>query len=435
MYENFCFNGEDSVYEVASRLYKYVEPRRALELLVDGVEPKTLDMDVRKALGMVLADNVYSPVDRPWTNLSHVDGFAVRVEDIKSASSSNPVKLKIAVGVNSRNAHGYRIRSGEAVYVETGYPIPEGANAVIPVEAVRVEGNYVYVYTSVREGYNVTVQGSDVRKGQLIACKGTQITPALQKLLIDLGVQVVRVYRKPVFTVYGVGDELVDEVAPPSTTRIPNSSAYMVKGVLEYYGVTVREIGILPDNPEAIIEAASKALENSDVVVTIGGVSMGPRDYTWTALKEKLKATRYFRGLRVQPGRATSGLRVKNKIIVNLPGLPQSTLVGLVFILLPLANYLKGLGAHIELPYTMAKNKETVRIEKYPSFKRIRYVKLCNGYAEIIASTDSYYVRPIATTDGFTIIPPDKTVVKEGEEVKVYHLPPIHTIKTIDKLP
>ncbi len=423
------------MYEVVSRLYKYVEPRKALELLVNGVKPETLDMDVRKALGMVVAEDVYSPVDRPWTNLSHVDGFAVRVEDIRGASSSNPAKLKIVEEVDSRNAHEHRIRSGETVYVETGYPIPEGANAVIPVEAVRVEDNYVYVYTSVREGYNVTVRGSDVRKGQLIARKGTQITPALQKLLIDLGVQVVRVYRKPVFTVYGVGDELVDEVVPPSTTRIPNSSAYMVKGVLEYYGVTVRETGILPDNPEAIVEAISKALENSDVVVTIGGVSMGPRDYTWTTLKEKLKAARYFRGLRVQPGRATSGLRVKDKVVVNLPGLPQSTLVGLVFILIPLANYLRGLGASIELPYTIAKSKETVRIEKYPSFKRIRYVKLRNDYAEILASTDSYYVKPIAATDGFTIIPPGKTVVKEGEEVKVYHLPPIHTIKTTDKLP
>lgn len=423
------------MYDLSRRLYKYVEPRRALEILVNGLKPSIMEVDVRKSHGMVLAEDVYSPIDRPWTNLSHVDGFAVRVEDVRSASSVNPVKLKVVEGVDSRNAHNYRIGRGEAVYVETGYPIPEGADAVIPVESVRVEEGYVYVYANVGKGYNVTPRGGDVSRGEIIARRGTVVTPALQKLLIDLGIPSVKVYRKPVIMVYGVGDELVEDVVPPSTTMIPNSSAYMVKGVLEYYGGVVEKTSILPDNPGVIAETISQDLEEADIVVTIGGVSMGPKDYTWTTLVEKLGATSYFRGLRVQPGRATSGLRVRDKVIVNLPGLPQSTLTGLVFILIPLVNYLRGIGAYIKLPYTKAKNKETTRIEKYPGFQRVRYVELSNGYAKILSDIDSYYVKPIALADGFTIIPPGKTLVKEGEEVKVYHLPPLHNIRIADKLP
>lgn len=424
-----------SYIDVRSKLYRYLDPREALNLLVEGIERRTITLDIREAQGKVLAENIYSPVDRPWTDLSHMDGFAIKSKDVMGARSTSPVKLRIVKGVDSRNAHRYTLRGGEAVLVETGYPIPKGADAVIPIESVRVEEEYIIVYSSVKPGHNITPKAGDVAKGELIATKGTIISPALQKLLIDLGVKEVEVYDDPRVIIAGIGDELVDDVFAPTTSKMPSSSTYMVKGVLEYYGARVEDIVILPDNPDIIVGKIKEWLNHVDIVVTIGGVSMGPRDYAWISLRERLGVDKYFRGLKVQPGRATSGLRIGGKVVVNLPGLPQSTLVGLVFILIPLVNYLRGVGAHIKLPYTIAKNKETVRIEKYPGFQRVRYVELDNGYAKILAEIDSYYVKPIALANGFTIIRPGKTVVEKNEEIKVYHLPPIHNMKAVEKIP
>jgi len=421
--------------DVLSRLYRYLTPSEALRILIEGLGRREHLIDVRRALGKVLAEDVYSPIDRPWTNLSHVDGFAVHSKDTLGATSTSPTKLRVVEGVDPRNAHEYSLKNGEAVFVETGYPIPKGADAVIPVEAVKVVDKYILVYSSVKPGFNITPKAGDIGRGKLVARKGTVITPALQKLMIDLGIRNVKVYDNPKVVVIGVGDELVDEVIPPTTSKIPNSSTYMVKGILNYYGANVVKTMILPDDPEKLVNEIKELANNVDVVVTIGGVSMGPRDYTWISLKEKLGVAKYFRGLRIQPGRATSGLRISDSVVINMPGLPQSTLASLVFILLPLINYLRGIGPYIKLPYTIAVNKRKVKIRKYPSFHRIRYVTLEDKYAEVVAETDSYYASPIALTDGFTIIPPGKTIIDENEEIKVYHLPPIHEIPYSDVLP
>lgn len=421
--------------DVKSRLYRYLSPSIALRILVEGLGRREYLIDVRRALNKVLAEDVYSPIDRPWINLSHVDGFAVYSKDTLGATSTRPIKLRVVEGVNSRNAHEYSLKNGETVFVETGYPVPEGADAVIPVEAVKVVDNYVLVYSSVKPGFNITPKAGDVGKGELIARRGTIITPAIQKLMMDLGIRNIRVYDNPRVVVIGVGDELVDEIVPPTTSKIPNSSTYMVKGILEYHGANIVDTMILPDDPERIVNEVRGLVNNVDVVVTIGGVSMGPKDYTWKSLKEKLGAAKYFRGLRIQPGRATSGLRIGNSVVINMPGLPQSTLASLVFILLPLINYLRGIGLYIKLPYTIAVNKRKVEVKKYPSFHRIRYVTLQDKYAEVVAETDSYYISPIALTDGFTIIPPGKTIIDKNEEIKVYHLPPVHEVPYSDILP
>ncbi|WFO74684.1 molybdopterin molybdotransferase MoeA [Desulfurococcaceae archaeon MEX13E-LK6-19] len=413
--------------DVLERLYKYMDPREAVNVLASGLGPIGVEeVDIRNAVGRILAEDIVASTSRPWTDLSHVDGFAVRSVDTSTASSRSPVKLKIVRNVDSRNAHNYKIKEGEAVFVETGYPVPEGADAVYPIESVRVGEDFILVFRPARSGENIIHKGSDVKTGTLIAQRGTRITPLLQKLLIDLGIPCVKVYKKPRVAIVPTGDEIVDEVVAVSTGKIPMSSAYLLRNVLEYWGCSISSVVKARDEPREIINVIDSLLEGNDIIVSIGGVSMGPKDYSWITLYKHYKPEKYVRGIKVHPGRSTSGLRVNDKIVVNLPGLPQSTISGLIFLLLPIITRLQG-GNEFKLPYIDVLLKETIEVKAYPAFYRVRLAEIDYETMEAIvhAKTESYNVYPLVKADGFTVIPPRKTIVEKGSNIKVFYLEPL----------
>lgn len=417
------------MYSVLDRLYRYVDPRRAVEILAPsssilGVE----EIDVRDSLYRVLASDITSPAPRPWANISHVDGFAVRSSDTCGASSSNPVLLRLVKEVDSRSAHEYRLKPGETVFVETGHPVPEGADAVYPVESTRVIGDNVAFFKPARSGENIIPRGSDVGEKTVVARRGERITPALQKLLMDLGIPAVEVYEKPRVTIVSVGSELVDKAVPASTGKIPASSAYLVESILTYWGCNVVGTVKAFDEPGDIAEKTINALEKSHVVVSIGGVSMGPRDHTWTTLYRFFKPSRFFRGVKIHPGRSTSGMLVDQKIIVNLPGLPLSTVSGLVLVLIPLIHKL--MDVVFKLPYIEVYVKNTVYFKLYRPFHKFRLVDLdYESMQAVIHDVDSYHVYPLVKADGFTLVPPGVDKVVEKTLLKTYFLEPLFSYK------
>lgn len=411
-----------------SKLYKYMRPEVVVEHLVAGLRRRSETVDVRNSLGRFLAEDVRAPVARPWTHISHVDGFAVRSADTSGASSSSPAVLRLVEGVDSRNAHLYELRQGEAVYVETGYPLPSGADAVIPVEATKVEGGRVYIFRPVSPGQDVFPKGADVEEGALIARAGTKVTPMLRKLLIDLGIPEVKVFARSRVALFPVGDEIVDEVVPPTTSKIPNSSGYAVADAIRYYGGEVVHTKILPDDPATIRDEVAAVIDDVDLVVTIGGVSLGPRDRTWSAIKEAVKARWSFRGIMTHPGRVTSGIALDGAAVINLPGLPQSTFTGTLFVLIPVLRYLQGQEPVPRYPSITLVHRGEYVAREYISFRRLRFVSIDReaGEARIYPRKGSYYVSPMALSDGVTIIPPGKESIGDGEEIRVWFPPPFY---------
>ncbi len=410
------------------KLYKYVEPKKAVEILTQPVKPtKSMEMDIREACFHTVAEDIYSPIDRPWINISHFDGFAVRSSDTREASSSKPVKLKVISEVDSRNAHLYTLGEKEAVYVETGYPFPVNADAVVPVEAVKHQGDHIFVYSPVNPGFHVISVSGDVSKGELILRKGAIITPAIQNLLISLGINRVLVHRPPKTAVVAIGSELTDEVVVPSTTKIPASSTYMVENTIKYYGGVIVEKTIVGDDKREIIETVYRLLDIADLIITIGGVSLGPKDLTWTSIYEEFKPHYYVRGIKIHPGRATSGFNINRRVIVNLPGLPQSTFTGLVTVVLPILNYMLGRGLELKLPFIKARSKRRYIVKEYPSFYRLRFAIVDNeGVDLIVDNNSSYFIKPIALSNGFTVIPPNKTIIEENEELQIFTPQPFY---------
>lgn len=411
-----------------SKLYKYMRPEDVVKRLISGLRRRPEVIDVRESLGRFLAEDVRAPVARPWAHISHVDGFAVRAADTSGASSTSPAVLRLVEGVDSRGAHLYEIRPGEAVYVETGYPLPAGADAVIPVEATRVEGGKVYVFRPAKPGQDVFPKGADVEEGALIARAGTRVTPMLRKLLIDLGIPEVKVFARSRAALFPVGDEIVDEVVPPTTGKIPNSSGYAVADAIRYYGGDIVHTKILPDDPATIRDEVAAVIGDVDLVVTIGGVSLGPRDRTWSAIMEGVEARWSFRGIMVQPGRVTSGIALDGAAVINLPGLPQSTFSGSLFVLIPVLKHLQGQEPVARYPSTALTHRGEYVVKEYSSFRRLRFVSIDKeaGEARIYPRKGSYYVSPMALSDGVTVIPPGKVVVGDGEEIRVWFPPPFY---------
>ena len=423
---------EDSLF----RLFKYSDPNTVLDMFKPYLSPCISEIDVRYALGYVLAEDIYSPIDRPFIDISHVDGYAIRSIDTQGASSMKPIKLKVVKGVDPRNAHKYTIKEGEAVFVETAYPLPVGADAVVPVESVKRKGDMIYVYREIKSGLDVFRKGSDFKKGEKIASKGDYINLSIQKALMDLGIKYVKVFCRPRIAIIGVGSELTDEIVTPSTSKITASSSFFLKHILEYYGAKIAYMGLAKDDPNDLISKINYLLRKRiDLIITIGGVSMGPKDFTWITIYQFYRPRIFFRGLKAHPGRSTSGTLVEGTPIINLPGLPQSTLSGTLFIILPIINYMAGHGFSVKLPFIDVRIDDDYVFDKYVGFYRLRFLKIDynKNRASIIRGLGSYHVSVFIKSNAFTIIKPGVKTIPKGEKIRAYYLEPIYNYDNLTK--
>ncbi|MCD6301068.1 MAG: molybdopterin molybdotransferase MoeA [Staphylothermus sp.] len=418
----------------ARKIYRHIDLNKVYEMIKNNVKTtNVISIDVRKSTGYILAEDVYSPFDRPAYDISHVDGYAIRYEDLSEASGEH-VKFKIVKGINSRKAHKYEIGKGEAVFVETGYPLPRGADTVIPIEDTVLMEDYVMIPKKYRRGEHVFRKATDYKKGELIIKKGTRITPFMIKALLDLGIGEIKVYRKPCIIVYSVGDELVDEPFSNEEWKLPMSTKYLDRHVIEHYGGQVIDEIKLPDDPRTIASSIREELERADLLITIGGVSMGPKDHTWITLYEEFKPKYYWRGTKIHPARSLSGLIIGEKLVINQPGLHQSSFSALFFVIVPVINYLQGLTLEPNYPYTIARIKNDYINKKYINHYRLRPAKVSGEEAQIINAKGSYYLKPILESNGFIVLKPGIDHLKTGEPTRIYYFPPINHPQTYNVL-
>ncbi|MET1159488.1 MAG: molybdopterin molybdotransferase MoeA [Thermoprotei archaeon] len=413
--------------EVKEKKYKHIPLTRLYELLANSVNRVDTEyVDPRYALGRVLAEPVYAKYDRPLKDISHVDGFAVNTSDTIYASQYNPAKLRLVKGVDPRNADTYTLKRGETVFIETGYPLPSGANGVVPVENATIVDDYIRLTKPALPGNHVFRRATDFRRGEEVLPAGTRITPLTVKVLLDLGYEKIRVYRKPRVAVLSIGDEISDEPYNPETGRLPASTMYLVKYSLEYYGADVFYTDILPDNPSIIVKTIRELLGRADAIITIGGVSMGPRDHTWISLYRELNPSKWWRGVKLVPGRSCSGLIVNGKPVINQPGLHQGSFNTLIMITTPLINYMQGLVLEPRYPAIDTVLATDLSVTRYIDHHRVVYLEIRDEYAVQIENPGSYYLKPLIRSDAFTVLDPGIERIRRGSHIKAYFYPPIH---------
>jgi molybdopterin molybdotransferase len=307
----------------------------ALALVLERVRALPAeDVPLEAAHGRVLAEAAAALVDLPPFPSSAMDGFALRTGDTPGVL---PIAAWIAAG---RPAPG-PLEPGTAMAIATGGVVPDGADAVVPIELVRADEQRVEVPEPVPRGANVRPRGGDTRAGDTVVPAGVRLGPARIGALAAAGIASVRCSRSPRVAVLATGTELVSPGEPLGPGQVYEANAALVRAGLEADGAVVRLVPRVSDDEAAHRAALEDGLAD-DVLVTSGGVSVGPHDLVRSVAAE-LGVEEVLRGVAVKPGKPLFvGVRGET-LVFGLPGNPVSSLVGLELFVRPAVRALQGL--------------------------------------------------------------------------------------------
>ena len=313
---------------------------QAVAIVGDAAPPLGSErVSIGEAHRRVLAEPVVARVDSPPSDVSAMDGYAIREEDLLLL----PARLRMIGESFAGSGFGGSVSPGCCVRIFTGAPVPKGADRVVIQEVVRREDEVAVIDEYPCAARHVRSRGSDFQKGALLLEAGTRV--GYRELVAAAGADlaVLAVWRRPTVVILGTGDELA---APGSAAEkpgaIPESVSFGVAALADEWGASVRERVHLPDNLKAMEKAAARALDEADLVVVTGGASVGEKDYA-KAMFESQGLELLFSKVAIKPGKPVWLGRVKGKLVMGLPGNPSSALVTARLLLAPLIAGLSGL--------------------------------------------------------------------------------------------
>jgi len=288
---------------------------------------ETESLPLAQASGRVLADDCVSAIDVPGHDNSAMDGYALSAADLE-ANSSLKIVQRIAAG-----EVGGRLNPGEAARIFTGAPIPPGADAVVMQENCAVAGDELSVLKKVRSGENLRKAGGDVQSGALVLPRGHRLRPQDIGLLASIGLETVCVRRRLKVSLLTTGNELVQPGTELKAGQIYNSNYYTLYSLLQGLQVEVLDGGIVEDDFEGTRRALLRAAEQSDCVITTGGVSVGEEDHVKAAV-EKEGVLQLWK-LAIKPGKPLACGKIAGTQFFGLPGNPVSAFVTFVLVVRP----------------------------------------------------------------------------------------------------
>ena len=306
----------------------------AQELVLARVEPlPTETVPVEDAVGRVLAEPASAEIDLPPFDSSAMDGFALRSGD---TPGTLPVPFRIAAGAPAERS----LAPGEAMGIATGGAVPEGADAVIPLEYVVDNDNTIEIAEAVEAGANIRPTGGDLRRGAVVVEAGVRLGGAQVAALAAAGVAEVRVSQRPRAAVLATGSELRRPGEPLEPGQIYDANGVLIEAQLASAGAAVERLSTVTDDEDAHRTALELGL-GADVLVTSGGVSVGPHDLV-RRIEAELGVEEVFWGVSVKPGKPISfGVR-DGRLVFGLPGNPVSVLVGFELFVRPAVLALQG---------------------------------------------------------------------------------------------
>ncbi len=300
----------------------------AFERVIAGFSPLPAEqISLSAGLGRILAESVSSRVTQPPLAVSAMDGYAVRAEDVAAV----PVRMKL-VGISAAG-QGYsgRIGPGEAARIFTGAPIPEGADAIVIQENTESDGTTVEIRETVSSGTFVRNAGLDFSEGDVLLPEGRILTARDLGLAAAMNVPWLKVRRRPRVAILATGDELAMPGEPLTGERIISSNSVAMAATVSVLGGVALDLGIAKDDASAL-ECMIDGARGSDLLVTIGGASVGDRDLVRKVLGDKGFALDFFR-VAMRPGKPLLFGHLDGTPVIGLPGNPVSSgVTGLLFV-------------------------------------------------------------------------------------------------------
>jgi len=388
----------------------------ALKLFFKRVKPHKLESElipVQKAYGRVTAEDIIAEVNLPRFNRSAVDGYAVRAEDTFEASPYQPKQLRII--------EKGEISRGEAKPIWTGQPLPKGADAVIMIEHTKKVGeNEIAVLRAAAKWHNVSMMGEDVKEGEIAVKAGVRLKPQHLGLLAALGVEQIKVTRKPKVAILATGDELIELGAEASENKIIETNRLVISWLCRELGAEPLDLGIVGDNEVAIREKILEGIEKADVVITTGGTSVGKADLVPLALQNIDSSSIVVHGIAMRPAMPTALAVINGKPVIVLSGNPVAAMIGFEVFARPLI--LKMLGTDELRPRLKAKlTRKVAGVLGRKVFLRVKvYERSGEFYAEPIRTTGSGVFTTMTRANGYVVIPESREGLEENEIVTVH---------------
>lgn len=381
-----------------------------------GVTTVSLD----RCEGFVLAEKIVTKEQVPLFDSSAVDGYAVRYEDVADTESNNPIALNLIGTIRAGEAPGATVKKNSAVKIFTGAPVPRSATAVVMVEVTEEINGKVLVKKSAEHGQNIRRKGEEFRKGQKIFAPGTLVTPPVAAMLASLGQTKVKVYKKPRVTLIITGDEIRPPSAKLKPGQIRDSNSYALKSALNSIGIDAIDVIYSKDSKRETRKAFIRALKRSDVVISVGGVSVGEYDLVKGVLND-FGVREIFWKVAMKPGKPNY-FGVKNKkLVFGLPGNPVSAMVSFYVLIRPALCKLMGT---TDFDSFIIKARLTESITKKP--ERMEFVRgiLSRGESGELLVTpakgqDSHMIGGMATANCLIYFSKGKTILKSSAFVDV----------------
>ncbi|HZO83398.1 MAG TPA: gephyrin-like molybdotransferase Glp [Candidatus Binataceae bacterium] len=391
----------------------------ALQIVLDNIAPLGIErVPILDALGRVLAEEIRSPRDIPGFDNSAMDGYAVRAVDIARASAASPARLRVLGTVAAGAMPPTPVASGTAMRTMTGAPIAAGADAIVPVEQTRADGEWIEILSAAEPRAFVRPRGEDLRAGELVMEPGKMLGAADLGMLASLNRAMIEVWRRPRVAIVTTGDELVDIDQTPTGAQVVNSSAYALAGAVREAGGEPAVLKVARDRPEEIRSRLAEAFA-FDAVLSTGGVSVGQFDHVKGALDE-LGMRQLFHGVAQRPGRPLKFGTVNGRPIFGLPGNPVSTLV--CFYLYARPALLRMGGRHdLGLPRVAVRCAADIRTAaNLTEFVRVRLRREGGEFsATPTGNQGSGILSSLARADGLLIGPASETTLRAGSQATV----------------
>ncbi len=380
----------------------------ALDIIYMNTAPVSTEIvPIEMALGRIMAEDTVATFDLPRFDNSAMDGYAVKCADQNTTVTSNEV---IYAGDDPKMI----LQPKSAIKIMTGAPIPNGCEAIVPIENVTIEGNQVTLPSTIEENAHIRRAGEDVKSGTIYLRKGEKITAYSIALLSSQGVTHLSVYRKIKVAVFGTGDELRPHFEKIEPHQLYNSNTPMFLARAKELGCEVHYIPSSGDTIESLKRTITSTLD-ADIIITSGGVSMGDRDFTKEAFGN-LGMKLYFDKVDIKPGKPTAFGKIGKSAIINLPGNPLASMVNYEIFIRAAIHKMSGANAYyhatietkIREDVTLRKGKYTVRLGSFDGKTFMPLPQQLPGM-----------VSPMQRADAMMITTPDIGFLQKGSKVKI----------------
>jgi molybdopterin molybdotransferase len=392
-----------------------------VERILESVLPlHPYDQPLLEALGLPVCEDITAPMDLPAFDNSAMDGYAVYFDDVATASEDHPVHLPVVGEMAAGQTRLFALSPGTAVRIMTGAPVPQGADAVVPVEWTDGGVAAVRITKAPTCGQHVRRRGEDVLTGDVLLEDGSVLGPRQLGLLASVGRAQVASRPRPRVVIMSTGSELREPGTALNHDSIYDANSYMLAAAARTAGAIAYRVGIVSDDPNEFRDALSDQLVRADLVVTSGGVSKGAYDVVKEVLAEL--GTVSFGEVAMQPGKPQGfGFVGEDSTpIVTLPGNPVSSYVSFEVFVLPAIRRMMG-----RLPYRrpMVRALTSVGFSSAPGrrqFVRAQFeIDGKGAHVSPVGGHGSHLMGDLSEANALIVVPEDVTSVAPGSQVQV----------------